>query len=124
MAIHDTMNYIKCDVSTICVGMAASMGSFLLASGTKGKRFALPNSEILIHQPLISGQGGGISGQATDIQIHANHIIHIRERMNTLLSEYTGQPLETLQKDTERDNYMTAQQAKEYGLIDDILTRH
>ena len=124
MAIHDTMNYIKCDVSTICVGMAASMGSFLLASGTKGKRFALPNSEILIHQPLISGQGGGISGQATDIQIHANHIIHIRERMNTLLSEYTGQPLETFQKDTERDNYMTAQQAKEYGLIDDILTRH
>ena len=124
MAIHDTMNYIKCNVSTICVGMAASMGSFLLASGTKGKRFALPNSEILIHQPLISGQGGGISGQATDIQIHANHIIHIRERMNTLLSEYTGQPLETIQKDTERDNYMTAQQAKEYGLIDDILTRH
>ena len=124
MAIHDTMNYIKCDVSTICVGMAASMGSFLLASGTNGKRFALPNSEILIHQPLISGQGGGISGQATDIQIHANHIIHIRERMNTLLSEYTGQPLETIQKDTERDNYMTAQQAKEYGLIDDILTRH
>ena len=124
MEIHDTMNYIKCDVSTICVGMAASMGSFLLASGTKGKRFALPNSEILIHQPLISGQGGGISGQATDIQIHANHIIHIRERMNTLLSEYTGQPLETIQKDTERDNYMTAQQAKEYGLIDDILTRH
>ena len=124
MAIHDTMNYIKCDVSTICVGMAASMGSFLLASGTKGKRFALPNSEILIHQPLISGQGGGISGQATDIQIHANHIIHIRERMNTLLSKYTGQPLETIQKDTERDNYMTAQQAKEYGLIDDILTRH
>ena len=124
MAIHDTMNYIKCDVSTICVGMAASMGSFLLASGTKGKRFALPNSEILIHQPLISCQGGGISGQATDIQIHANHIIHIRERMNTLLSEYTGQPLETIQKDTDRDNYMTAQQAKEYGLIDDILTRH
>ena len=124
MAIHDTINYIKCDVSTICVGMAASMGSFLLASGTKGKRFALPNSEILIHQTLISGQGGGISGQATDIQIHANHIIHIRERMNTLLSEYTGQPLETIQKDTERDNYMTAQQAKEYGLIDDILTRH
>ena len=87
MAIHDTMNYIKCDVSTICIGMAASMGSFLLASGTKGKRFALPNSEILIHQPLISG--GGISGQATDIQIHANHIIHIRERMNQLYSQYT-----------------------------------
>ena len=122
MAIHDTMNYIKCDVSTICVGMAASMGSFLLASGTKGKRFALPNSEILIHQPLIGGQG--ISGQATDIKIHADHIVRIRERMNTLLSEYTGQPLETIQRDTERDNYMTAQQAKEYGLIDDILYKH
>ena len=113
MAIHDTMNYIKCDVSTICVGMAASMGSFLLASGTKGKRFALPNSEILIHQPLIGG-----------IKIHADHIVRIRERMNTLLSEYTGQPLETIQRDTERDNYMTAQQAKEYGLIDDILYKH
>ena len=122
MAIYDTMNYIKCDVSTICVGMAASMGSFLLASGTKGKRFALPNSEILIHQPLIGGQG--ISGQATDIKIHADHIVRIRERMNTLLSEYTGQPLETIQRDTERDNYMTAQQAKEYGLIDDILYKH
>jgi ATP-dependent Clp protease protease subunit len=123
MAIHDTMRYIKCDVSTICVGMAASMGAFLLASGTKGKRFALPNSEILIHQPLISGQGGGISGQATDIQIHANHIIRVREKMNTLLSEYTGQPLEKVQQDTERDNYMTAQQAKEYGLIDEVITR-
>ena len=122
MAIYDTMQYINCDVSTICVGMAASMGSFLLASGTKGKRFALPNSEILIHQPLIGGNG--ISGQATDIQIHANHIIHIREKMNTLLSQYTGQPLETIQRDTERDNYMTAQQAKEYGLIDDILYKH
>ena len=107
---------------TICIGMAASMGSFLLASGTKGKRFALPNSEILIHQPLISG--GGISGQATDIQIHAHHIIHIRERMNQLYSQYTGQSLETIQRDTERDNYMTAQQAKEYGLIDDILYKH
>ena len=122
MAIYDTMQYIKCDVATICVGMAASMGSFLLASGTKGKRFALPNSEILIHQPPIGGNG--ISGQATDIQIHANHIIHIREKMNTLLSQYTGQPLETIQRDTERDNYMTAQQAKEYGLIDDILYKH
>ena len=122
MAIYDTMNYIKCDVSTICVGMAASMGSFLLASGTKGKRFALPNSEILIHQPLIGGNG--ISGQATDIQIHANHIIHIREKMNTLLSQYTGQPLETIQKDTERDNYMTPEQAKAYGLIDEILYKH
>lgn len=122
LAIYDTMNYIKCDVSTICVGMAASMGSFLLASGTKGKRFALPNSEILIHQPLIGGQG--ISGQATDIKIHADHIVRIREKMNTLLSQYTGQPLETITRDTERDNYMTAQQAKEYGLIDDILYKH
>ena len=125
MAIHDTMKYIKCDVSTICMGMAASMGAFLLASGAKGKRFALPNSEILIHQPLIAGgQGGGLAGQATDIKIHADHIVRIRERMNTLLSEYTGQPLETIQRDTERDNYMTAQQAKEYGLIDDILYKH
>ena len=122
MAIHDTMQYIKCDVSTICMGMAASMGAFLLASGTKGKRFALPNSEILIHQPLIGGQG--ISGQATDIKIHADHIVRIRERMNTMLSQYTGQPLEVIQRDTERDNYMTAQQAKEYGLIDDILYKH
>ena len=122
LAILDTMNYIKCDVSTICVGMAASMGSFLLASGTKGKRFALPNSEILIHQPLIGGQG--ISGQATDIKIHADHIVRIREKMNTLLSQYTGQPLDVITRDTERDNYMTAQQAKEYGLIDDILYKH
>ena len=125
MAIHDTMKYIKCDVSTICVGMAASMGAFLLASGTKGKRFALPNSEILIHQPLISGgQGGGLSGQTTDIKIHADHIVRIREKMNTLLSQYTGQPLDVITRDTERDNYMTAQQAKEYGLIDDILYKH
>ena len=122
MAIHDTMQYIKCDVSTICMGMAASMGAFLLASGTKGKRFALPNSEILIHQPLIGGQG--ISGQTTDIQIHANHMVHIRNKMNTLLSQYTGQPLETIQKDTERDNYMTPEQAKAYGLIDEILYKH
>ena len=125
MAIHDTMNYIKCDVSTICVGMAASMGSFLLASGTKGKRFALPNAEIMIHQPLIAGgQGGGLSGQATDIKIHADHIIRTRAKMNRLLSEYTGQPLDVITRDTERDNYMTAQQAKEYGLIDDILYKH
>lgn len=124
MAIHDTMKYIKCDVSTICVGMAASMGAFLLASGTRGKRFALPNAEILIHQPLIGGQGGGLSGQTTDIQIHANHMQFVKNRMNTLLSEYTGQPLETIQKDTERDNYMTAQQAKEYGLIDEIISKH
>ena len=119
MAIYDTMNYIKCDVSTICVGMAASMGAFLLSSGAKGKRFALPNSEIMIHQPL-----GGTRGQATDIKIHADHIVRIREKMNTLLSQYTGQPLDVITRDTERDNYMTAQQAKEYGLIDDILYKH
>ena len=123
MAIHDTMNYIKCDVSTICVGMAASMGSFLLASGTKGKRFALPNAEIMIHQPLIAGgQNGGLSGQTTDIKIHAEHMVYIRDKMNRMLSEYTGQPLEKLQLDTERDNYMSAQQAKEYGLIDEVIT--
>lgn len=123
MAIHDTMNYIKCDVSTICVGMAASMGSFLLASGTKGKRFALPNAEIMIHQPLIAGgQGGGLSGQTTDIKIHAEHMVYIRDKMNRMLSEYTGQPLEKLQMDTERDNYMSALEAKEYGLIDEVIT--
>ncbi|MCF2556251.1 MAG: ATP-dependent Clp protease proteolytic subunit [Bacteroidales bacterium] len=120
MAIHDTMKYIKCDVSTICVGMAASMGAFLLASGTKGKRFALPNAEIMIHQPLIGG--GGISGQATDIKIHADHIIRIKEKMNTMLSEYTGQPLEVIKADTERDNYLTAQQAADYGLIDKVIS--
>ena len=120
MAIYDTMQYIKCDVSTICMGMAASMGAFLLASGTKGKRFALPNSEILIHQPLIGGQG--ISGQATDIKIHADHIIRTRAKMNRLLSEYTGQPLEKIQQDTERDNYLTAAEALDYGLIDRIVT--
>ena len=125
MAIHDTMQYIKCDVSTICMGMAASMGAFLLASGTKGKRFALPNAEIMIHQPLIAGgQGGGLSGQATDIKIHADHLVRTRAKMNRLLSEYTGQPLDVITRDTERDNYMTAQQAKEYGLIDDILYKH
>ena len=123
MAIHDTMNYIKCDVSTICMGMAASMGAFLLASGTRGKRFALPNAEIMIHQPLIAGgQGGGLSGQTTDIKIHAEHMVYIRDKMNRMLSEYTGQPLEKLQLDTERDNYMSAQQAKEYGLIDEVIT--
>ena len=122
MAIHDTMRYIKCDVSTICMGMAASMGAFLLASGTKGKRFALPNAEIMIHQPLIAGgQGGGLSGQATDIKIHADHIVRTREKMNRMLSEYTGQPLEKIQQDTERDNYLTAQQAREYGLIDEVI---
>ena len=125
MAIHDTMQYIKCDVSTICMGMAASMGAFLLASGTKGKRFALPNSEILIHQPLISGgQGGGLSGQASDIQIHANHLVQIKKKMNRMLSEYTGQPLEVVEKDTDRDNYLTAEEAKAYGLIDEIILKH
>ena len=123
MAIHDTIQYIKCDVSTICKGMAASMGAFLLASGTKGKRFALPNAEIMIHQPLIAGgQGGGLSGQATDIKIHADHIIRTRAKMNRLLSEYTGQPLEKVEQDTERDNFLSAQEAKEYGLIDEVIT--
>ena len=121
LAIYDTMQYIKCDVSTICMGMAASMGAFLLASGTKGKRFALPNAEIMIHQPLIGGQGGGLSGQTTDIKIHAEHMVYIRDKMNRMLSEYTGQPLEKIQQDTERDNYLTAQQAKEYGLIDEVI---
>ena len=123
MAIHDTIQYIKCDVSTICMGMAASMGAFLLTSGTKGKRFALPNAEIMIHQPLIAGgQGGGLSGQATDIKIHADHIIRTRAKMNRLLSEYTGQPLEKVEQDTERDNFLSAQEAKEYGLIDEVIT--
>ena len=118
MAIHETMKYIKCDVSTICMGMAASMGAFLLASGTKGKRLALPNAEIMIHQPLMQG----LQGQATDIKIHADHIVHLKNKLNGLLSEYTGQPLETIQMDTERDNYLTAQQAAEYGLIDKVIT--
>ena len=118
MAIYDTMQYIKCDVSTICIGMAASMGSFLLAAGTKGKRFALPNSEIMIHQP-----SGGAQGQATDISIHANHILHVKKKLNTLLSERTGQPLEVIERDTERDNFMTAQQALEYGLIDKVIDK-
>ena len=122
MAIYDTMQYIKCDVSTICMGMAASMGAFLLASGTKGKRFALPNAEIMIHQPLIAGgQGGGLSGQATDIKIHADHIVRTREKMNRMLSEYTGQPLEKVQLDTERDNFLSAEEAKAYGLIDEVI---
>ena len=116
MAIYDTMNYIKCDVSTICVGMAASMGAFLLSSGAKGKRYALPNSEIMIHQPL-----GGMQGQASDIKIHADRIIAIKERLNQILSEQTGQPLDVITKDTDRDNFMTAQQAKEYGLVDNVL---
>ena len=123
MAIHDTIQHINCDVSTICMGMAASMGAFLLASGTKGKRFALPNAEIMIHQPLIAGgQGGGLSGQATDIKIHADHLVRTRAKMNRLLSEYTGQPLEKVELDTERDNFLSAQEAKEYGLIDEVIT--
>ncbi len=120
MAIVDTINYIKCPVTTICVGMAASMGAVLLASGEKGKRFATPNAEILIHQPLISG---GLSGQTTEIKIHAEHMVRTREKLNRLLSERTGQSLETIEKDTERDNYMTAQEALEYGLIDGILDK-
>ncbi len=118
MAIYDTMNFIKCDVSTICIGMAASMGAFLLAAGTKGKRIALPNSEILIHQPL-----GGMQGQASDIKIHADHILHIKEKMNRLLSEMTGQPLERVVADTDRDNYLTPAEALEYGLIDKIYEK-
>ncbi|MFR5683999.1 MAG: ATP-dependent Clp protease proteolytic subunit [Clostridia bacterium] len=120
MGIVDTMNYIKCPVSTICVGMAASMGAVLLASGEKGKRFATPNAEILIHQPLISG---GLSGQTTEIKIHADHMVKTREKLNKLLSERTGQPLEVINRDTERDNYMTAQEALQYGLIDGIMDK-
>ena len=116
MAIYDTMQYIKCDVSTICMGMAASMGAFLLSSGAKGKRLALPNSEIMIHQPL-----GGARGQATEIQIVANHIIKTREKLNRILAENTGKDIETIAQDTERDNFMTAEEALEYGLVDKIL---
>ncbi len=119
-AIYDTMQHIKCDVSTICIGWAASMGSFLLAAGTKGKRFALPNSEILLHQPLVSG---GIQGQASDIKIHAEHLIKTRSRINKIYSDMTGQPLEKIEKDVERDYYMTADEAKAYGLIDELLVR-
>ena len=118
MAIVDTMNYIKCPVSTICIGLAASMGSVLLTCGTKGRRFATPNSEILIHQPLISG---GLSGQTTEIKIHADHMVKTREKLNKLLSEKTGQSLEQIEKDTERDHYMTAEEALKYGLIDEII---
>ena len=116
LAIFDTMNYIKCDVSTICVGMAASMGAFLLAAGAEGKRFALPNSEVMIHQPL-----GGAQGQATDIEIHAKHILKTKEKLNTILAEKTGKSLEQIYQDTERDNYMSAQEAMEYGLIDKVI---
>lgn len=121
MGIIDTMNYIKCPISTICVGLAASFGAVLLANGTKGKRFATPNSEILIHQPLIGG--GGISGQTTEIKIHAEHMIRTREKLNKLLSDRTGQPIERINQDTERDHYMTAQEALEYGLIDGIMDK-
>ena len=118
LAIYDTMQYIKCDVSTICMGMAASMGAFLLSSGAKGKRLALPNSEIMIHQPL-----GGAQGQATEIKIVADHIIKIRERLNRILSENTGRPIEEIARDTERDNYLSAQEAMEYGLVDKVITK-
>ena len=118
MAIYDTMQYIKCDVSTICMGMAASMGAFLLSAGAKGKRYALPNSEIMIHQPL-----GQAQGQATDILIHASHIEKTRANLNKILSENTGKPLEVIEKDTERDNFMSAAEAAEYGLIDKVITK-
>lgn len=119
MAIYDTMNFIKCDVSTICIGMAASMGSFLLAAGAKGKRLALPNAEIMIHQPLL----GGLQGQASDIKIHADHIIRVRERMNRIYAEQTGQTIEQIEKDTNRDNFLTAEEACRYGLIDRVISK-
>ena len=118
MAIYDTMKYIKCDVSTICIGMAASMGAFLLAGGTKGKRFALPNAEVMIHQP-----SGGARGQATDIKIVADNIIKTKKKINEILAENTGKPIEVIEVDTERDYYMSAEEAREYGIIDGILTR-
>ncbi len=118
MAIYDTMQYIKCDVSTICIGMAASMGAFLLAAGAKGKRYALPNSEIMIHQPL-----GGAKGQATDIQIAAERIVKMRKTLNEILSERTGQPIDKINADTERDNFMSAYEAKEYGLVDEVMVK-
>lgn len=120
MAIYDTMQYIKCDVSTICIGMAASMGAFLLSAGTKGKRMALPNSEIMIHQPLISG---GLSGQCTDIKIHSDHLLRTRQKMNEILAENTGKSIEEITRDTERDNYMYAQEACDYGLIDKVIAK-
>ena len=118
LAIYDTMQYIKCDVSTICMGMAASMGAFLLAAGTKGKRMALPNSDIMIHQP-----SGGAQGQATDIEIHTKHILHTKKRLNEILAKNTGQPFDVIARDTERDNFMTSQQALEYGLIDKVIEK-
>lgn len=117
MAIYDTMKYIKCDVSTICVGLAASMGAFLLSSGTKGKRLALPNSEILIHQPLMSG----LQGQVSDIKIHSDRIVRVRESLNRILAKNTGQPLEVIERDTDRDHFMTPEEAREYGLIDKVI---
>ena len=120
MAIYDTMNYIKCDVSTICMGMAASMGAFLLSSGAKGKRLALPNSEIMIHQPLISG---GLSGQCTDIKIRSDHMVQTREKLNRILAENTGKDIEVINVDTERDNFMTAEEAAAYGLVDKVITK-
>ncbi len=120
MAIYDTMNYIKCDVSTICIGMAASMGAFLLSSGAKGKRFALPNSEVMIHQPLIGG--GGVGGQATEIKIISDHIIRTRENLNKILALNTGKTVEEIARDTERDNYLSAQEAMDYGLIDKVIS--
>ena len=119
LAIYDTMQYIKCDVSTVCIGMAASMGSFLLSGGAKGKRFALPNAEIMIHQP-----SGGARGQATEIQIAAEHILRTRKRLNEILAANTGQSLEVIQVDTERDNFMSAQEAKDYGLVDEVIAKH
>lgn len=118
LAIYDTMNFIKCDVSTTCIGMAASMGAFLLSSGAKGKRYALPNSEIMIHQPL-----GGAQGQASDIKIHADHILRTRDKLNRILAQNTGKPLETIERDTERDNFMSADFACEYGLIDKVIDK-
>ncbi len=118
MAIYDTMNYIKCDVSTVCIGMAASMGAFLLSSGAKGKRIALPNSEIMMHQPL-----GGMQGQASDIKIHADHILRTKAKLNEILALNTGKPLEVIERDTDRDNFLTAQQAMEYGLIDKVFDK-
>jgi len=119
MAIYDTMQYIKCDVSTVCIGMAASMGAFLLAGGAKGKRFALPNAEVMIHQPL-----GGARGQATEIQIAAERILKLRDKLNHMLAENTGQDIERINVDTDRDNFMTAEEAKAYGLIDEVISRH
>jgi len=119
LAIYDTMRYVKCDVTTTCIGMAASMGAFLLAGGTKGKRFALPNSEIMIHQP-----SGGAQGQASDIKINADHILRIRDRLNQILAENTGKPLETIEADTERDTWLTAEEAKDYGIVDAVISNH